>query len=410
MRDDPIATLERELVDAARRRVVVADDRAGSGEPRGPRPLLAGPVRRRSSLGAFAAVALSGVAVVVALGALVSLRGRTGSAPKPPSAPAASSSSRQQLIDTLGVLRRPQTPADLRILSRVTHLPPLIGTPDRSLIRFATTTPWGEKLYFVPMTALRGGRRVEQLSVFSLQGGGGGGTAARIEAGQEIGTEGGGGIRPTRVTLVVPDGVARVKFVLPRQPDPQQYGAPTYPHSLTVTAPARGNVAAIQIDRNVPEGPFPMIWYAADGHVVKRIGDLAGVNRVAPTPQPGPATPLSRAAERDPSTPNRVWVTPSVGGPHTIFKVHFRVLLNGAGYSYRLTGTRCPAITLNGGDGGGTNDLRGRIWSDQVDAVDGQSWCPGTYHLSVTIMESSRRRVVTYPSAPFGTATFRVKG
>src|SRR5581483_8293660 len=156
--------------------------------------------------------------------------------------------------------------------------------------------------------------------------------------------------------------------------------------SLAVSVPAHDNLVAVQVPRAVSEGSFPMIWYAADGMVIKRIGDVAGANRVVPTPQPGPETALSRAAEPDPSTPNRVWVTPTSGGPNTTFKVHFQVLLNGAGYSYHLTGTRCPAITLNGGDGGGTNDLRGRIWSAVVDAVQGQKWCPGTYHVNVTIM------------------------
>jgi hypothetical protein len=399
--DDPIALLERELVDAARRQAAVIDEReASSHEPRGPWPSALRPARRRRSLGAVAALALSGVAMVVAVGALVSLHGRTASSPGRPAAHPAGPSARERLIDILGVLRRPQTPADLRILSAVTHVPLQVGSPDRPLVRYATTTPWGEKLYFVPMRARQDG---EQLSLFSTQGGGGAGDARSIEAGQGIGTEGGGGIRGTRVTLVVPDGVARVKLVLPRQPFPGQYGAPVYPHSLTVTAAVHGNVAAVQVGRQLAPGTFPMIWYAADGHVVKRIGNLAGANRVVPTPQPGPETALSRAAERDPSTPNRVWVTPSVGGPHTSFEVHFRVLLNNADYSYRLSGTKCPAITLNGGDGGGTNDLRGRIWSDQVGAVDGETWCPGRYHLSVSIMGGR-------PAHPFGTATFKVSG
>jgi hypothetical protein len=403
VRDDPIALLERELLDAAHRRAVAVDERdASSHEPRGPWPLASRPARRRSSLGAFAAVALSGAAVAVALGALVSLHGRSASTPSRPAPPAASSSPRRQLTDILGVLRRPQMPADLRILSHLTPPPPFFGTPDRSLIRFATTTPWGEKLYFVPMTAVTGGRQVERLSVFSTEGGGGAGTPALIEAGQEIGTEGGGGIRGTRLTLVVPDGVVKVAFVLPRQPSPEQYGAPVYPHSQTLTVPVHDNVAAVQVARSIPAGQLPMIWYGSDGHVVKRIGDVAGVNRVVATPKPGPETPLSRAAERDPSTPNRVWVTPRVGGRDTIFKVHFRLLLNGADYSYRLSGTKCPAITVNGGDGGGTNDLRGRIWTDQVGAVAGQAWCPGTYRLSVSIMGRAA-------ASPFGTASFTVK-
>ena len=425
MHDDPIALLERELVGAARRRVVAADEHDGSQEPRGPWQPGPRPARRRRSLGAFAAVVLSGVAVLVAFGALVSLRGRPSPLPRRPAVSAAPSS-RQQLIDILGVLRRPQVASDVprALLSEVAQAPllSLQGGPDMPLVRYATTTPWGEKIYFIPikpvtpaqikrvardrhwpassLTIRRG--RPETLLVMSTDGGGGAGDAGSIEAGQGIGTSGGADIRGTRVTIVVPDGVARVQLVLPRQPDPQQYGASIYSHSLSVTAPVHDNVVAVQIDRNMPEGPFPMIWYDAHGHVIKRIGDLASVNRVVPTPQPGPETPLSRAAERDPSTPNRVWVTPRAGGPHTTFMVHFEVLLNGAGYAYRLSGTTCHAITPNGGDGGGYEDLRGRIWSDQVGAVQGQAWCPGTYHLSVSI--AGRQ-----PARPFGTATFTVK-
>jgi hypothetical protein len=151
-----------------------------------------------------------------------------------------------------------------------------------------------------------------------------------------------------------------------------------------------------------------MIWYAADGHVIKRIGNFAGANRVVPPPQPAPETPLSLAAERDPSTPNPVWVTPSNGGPHANFKLHFRILLNDADYSYKLSGTSCPAVTVNGGSGGGTLDIRGRIWSDAVDAVAGQAWCPGTYHLSATVMGLGRHGNLKHPARPFGTARFTV--
>ncbi|MFZ0970712.1 MAG: hypothetical protein WAN22_00715 [Solirubrobacteraceae bacterium] len=51
----------------------------------------------------------------------------------------------------------------------------------------------------------------------------------------------------------------------------------------------------------------------------------------------------------------------------------------------------------------------GRIWSDVVDAVGGQSWCPGTYHLSATIMDRGRYGALKHPASPFGTATFTVK-
>jgi hypothetical protein len=104
-----------------------------------------------------------------------------------------------------------------------------------------------------------------------------------------------------------------------------------------------------------------------------------------------------------------VWVTPSVGGPHTVFLLHFRVLLNGADYGYRLSGTSCPAITVNGGDGGGGNDLRGRTWSDVVDAVQGQRWCPGTYNLSAKVVDLGRYGRLEHPAKPFGTASFTVR-
>ena len=44
-----------------------------------------------------------------------------------------------------------------------------------------------------------------------------------------------------------------------------------------------------------------------------------------------------------------------------------------------------------------------------INAVQGQAWCPGTYHVSVATMGGARR-VVTYPPRPFGTASFTVKG
>jgi hypothetical protein len=368
-----------------------------------------------------------------------SLNGWTAYAPlastgRRSSSPGSDQSGRQRLIDILAVLRRPQTKADLalNILPRLSGRG-LGGAPDLPLVRFATTTPWGEKLYLVPMKpatvkqleSVFGGRaparliarwraRGETLGVFSSQGGGGGGDAASIEAGHGMQTDGAGrsfagGSTQTRFILVVPDGVAQVKFVLPRQPQPGVPGAPIYQHSSTVTAPVSDNVVAVQVDREFDGGVPPMIWYAANGQVIKRIGNFTTVNRVIPPPKPGPETPLSRAAERDPSTPNPVWVTPAVGGPHANFMLHFRVLLNDADYSYRLTGTRCPAITVNGGDGGGDAlGLRGRIWSDAVDAIHGQTWCPGTYHLSATVMDLGRYGNLKHPAKPFGTATFTV--
>ena len=349
-------------------------------------------------------------------------------------------SGRKQLIDILAVLRRPQTKADLGLnRASLPHAGVFIGAPDLSMVRFATVTPWGEKLFLVPFkpptrqslaaaerqfpqrdrtqlarTFARLASRGETLGVYSRKGGGGGVPASFIEARGELSTEGAGhefagGSTRTRLILVVPDGVAKVVFVLPRQPAGAQNGAPIYPHSLRVAVPVHSNIAAVQVDRQCCTDQLPMIWYAADGHVVKRIGNFASVNRVIAPPKPGPETALSRAAEQNPSTPNRVWVTPPTGGPRTTFALHFRILLNDADYRYTFTGTKCPAITFLGGSGGGTNDFRGRIFGVDLDAVAGQTWCPGTYHVSATVMELRRGGSLKHPARPFGTATFTVR-
>jgi hypothetical protein len=62
------------------------------------------------------------------------------------------------------------------------------------------------------------------------------------------------------------------------------------------------------------------------------------------------------------------------------------VLLNGADYSYTVTGTRCPTFTFPGGTGK-PNSLRGSLWSDSLSAVQRQRLCPGVYHVAVTVMD-----------------------
>jgi hypothetical protein len=71
--------------------------------------------------------------------------------------------------------------------------------------------------------------------------------------------------------------------------------------------------------------------------------------------------------------------------------------------------TSCPQITVAGGGGGGSGDLRGRILSYDLDAVNGQTWCPGTYHVRVSVMDLGRYGNLKDPAAPFGATTFTVK-
>jgi len=239
-------------------------------------------------------------------------------------------------------------------------------------------------------------------------------TAALIEEGHNGASDGwgrsfAGGATGFRFYQVIPDGVAKVTFVIPRDSSPRRYGAPVYRHALYVTVPVRGNIAAVEeAHRQLGEASMPEIWYAADGRVIKRIGDFAAVNRVIAAPKPGPQTPQSLAAERDPSTPNPVWVSPAIGGPHTKFKIHFRLLLNGADYHYQFTGTSCPTFTFPGGTGD-PNALRGSLWSDGVGGVQGEALCPGTYHVAVSVLDLGLAGYIHQPAKPFGTATFTVK-
>jgi hypothetical protein len=373
------------------------------------------------------------VAVAIAVLALTQIHHRTTTRRPLPRSATTELPGRQALVDILGVLRRPQTAADRDSRTLTRNLKAidqaLEVTPDYPLIRRASTTPWGSAVFLVPVKPLPPAgpappgstayaplprRGYEGLMEVDGSGAGGDVPASQIESGHFLGTSGAGrsfagGSTQTRLVLVVPDGVAKVAFVLPRQDDHNDPGARVYRRSLTVTAPVHGNVAAIQVSRECCDGQPPMIWYAANGHVVKRLGDLAKVNRVLPTLKPGPETPQSRAAERNPSTPDRVWVTPATGGPHAKYAVHFRLLLNDADYRFTFSGTRCPQITFAGGQGGGTGDLRGRRFSAVLDAVQGQTWCPGTYHVSVTVMDLGRAGSPKYPARPFGTATFVVR-
>jgi hypothetical protein len=160
----------------------------------------------------------------------------------------------------------------------------------------------------------------------------------------------------------------------------QQRDEPVYAHTLSITVPVHDNIAAVQIDRQYDTGNQPAtIWYAADGRELKQLGNFGTLNRVVPEPLPGPETPQSRAAEKNPSTPNPVWVTPAVGTAHSAFRVHFRVLLNEAEYVTRLSGPRCRGQHLLGttpGTGSEANDLRSHIYSSAIAVNENEkTWC-----------------------------------
>ncbi len=282
MSDDPIALLERELVSAARRRAVAGPIPAVLPWPRAR--------RRRIRVGDALSAAAAAGAVVVALAALALLGGGGGGHP----ASTAAATPRGKLIATLAVLRRPQTRSDLTLpeLSR-TRTPhavfqPLLGTPDRPLIRLATTAPWGAKVFLVPSRPLAAGAvpsgwtayaplkahsaEGETITVFGGPGGRGqtvdGLTAQDIAQGRGVVDEAGSGRarHSIRFLVVVPDGVAKVTVIFAQPPVP---GENTI-ESVDTRTP-HGNVVAFQELGSQPARPWRMTWVGRTGKVIERI-------------------------------------------------------------------------------------------------------------------------------------------
>jgi hypothetical protein len=134
--------------------------------------------------------------------------------------------------------------------------------------------------------------------------------------------------------------------------------------------------------------------------------------RRASAPVPSSQTPLWRAAERNPATPNPVLVTPRSGGPHTAFKLTFTALLNGGGYSYAIEtdgSARCQreAERATGGDGvavGRVSFVRGaRITKILKPSAVGL--CPGDYRIYVSF---SNPKPGSLENFPFATVRFKV--
>ena len=402
--------------------------------------------RARGSRRAGAIMAAASTAIAAAVVVIVVLAAASGSGgPRVQSAGAVPAAARP-LTRILGVLRRPQTPADLgpqvtQILDRRSPFGGT-GTPIRSLIRLATVTPWGDHVFLVPYAPLTAAqidrlpplrRRFERLRAARVGGqdalgffdDGGGGCCALAREIERRGDSqfGGGAGMLTEFVEVVPDGVSKVSLLVARQDYPE---GPIAPRPTIATAAVHGNVFAVQINRTVDDLGSRQIWYGATGAVIKRIGatSTSALNHVVLPPKPSPPTALSRRAERNPATPNPVTITPAIGGARTTFTVRFRLLLNGASYLYRLYGPggkdcQGRAQLTYGWQSGYPDSVRGQIAINSYKAPgDGvvythgrpglPPWCPGSYR--ITVSASTTGPVTIGPSVvPFGSATFVVR-
>lgn len=226
-----------------------------------------------------------------------------------------------------------------------------------------------------------------------------------------------------KIVAVVPDGVARVSWSWPRQFDAD---ALSFLPPVTVSAAAQENVAVAAAPARFASSanatPETVVRYGADGDVLARFaapGTPAGTDVMPANDRqtPGPETPQSRRAERDPSTPNPVVIVPAVtarGSANNGPLFFFKPLLNDRSYLLRLTGGPRPRCVKSdpgvaGGEGyvqiltePGAPNVRGDTFEGSVPLL--VIGCAGTYRLSVSVLTGRNQ-----PYPPFGSATFTVR-
>jgi hypothetical protein len=171
-------------------------------------------------------------------------------------------------------------------------------------------------------------------------------------------------------------------------------------------------------------GPYVVTLSGAGGAALNRYVDPSndaqvwGSTTYDPS-TPGPETPLSRAAERNPSTPNPIVLQPTSArlgsrwlGAGT--GVLFNVLLNNRAYELSISGApRAGCIRPRPGAAPVDSLIEPYTAGDQVyvrgDTVTATTrpaglMCRGTYRISVAVVGARGR-----PHAPFGTATLTVR-
>ncbi len=305
-----LSQLERDLFEAAKRRLPAADDpaqglrghgrRGSTPEPRWPR------FRRRLSASAAALPMLIAIGVTVGVTAVALTAFQQSHAPIPTAGAGSSSSSREQLIQTLGVLRRPQTKADReslgnrvfdivqRLARRHRPLPAALKRalarwghpePDRPLVR-AVNTALVRTVSIAPTTyqpSLTSSRRAEGLTISIENGSTGSGptptSVATLQA-HGLGVFTFAANDTNRGVVIVPDGVARVTLGSFRLTDPPAAINPS--EIVSAISVVHENVAAFQLKGLTATATSrrqaglygvnavaQMTWFAANGKLIR---------------------------------------------------------------------------------------------------------------------------------------------
>ena len=307
------------------------------------------------------------------------------------------------------------------------------GTPVIRLARLATITSSGS--FIVPMTPLTAAKVTAlehehqkrypfvnllfnrrppgpQMVTLALVGNNGSSFAspADIESGQLTFFDGAnnsvlgldGPAPPLRVVMVIPDGVAKVAFFLPRQ---------AYPGAIAYPTPGNDHRSGARQHCRVRDRPLhrpgPLEHGRNDpgtlsGAVVKRIGNLNQLHESART-----RCSIMVSVSRTHRHGTRSTAIPHAGSTATTFTMAFRRPLAGAyRYVFRFSGpaphTGCYSpvsqAIIRGPDLGIPSTSRGQIASTQSSS---QAWCAGTYKVSVALAARASR--------PFSTARFTIQ-
>lgn len=261
----PLATV------ADARRVMDATSRVAE-----PRAAGAGPLTHKTGWSRLLGVSASigAIAIVGAVAAVFLLTHNPGT-PASTAHPQSGLSVKRQLVRDLGVLRRPQTPAERAFKHPGVQRTVGHTTIDPKLTR-EVRLAHGLRVWLYVVTGgahdQGGGLGVEELQ----HKGGFGGCCTTPEQLERPSTPGplafSSSGNPHQVYFeVVPDGVARVRWTFPRNPGASHMPHPNlgpFAHSLTATVVVHHNVAAAVLpDRWAAQ---TVTWYDSAGRIVAR--------------------------------------------------------------------------------------------------------------------------------------------